>query len=211
MRRRCRGADLRLQPVDLEDLAARAASIARRWPPPPGEPGPAPRGILRPCLGPRRPRSPAQVLDTCWTTRCATVPRAARCRSSLEQWAVSGVSGSAIRAGIPAGHLPLIFERFYRADASRDRRGNQAGLGLAIARALIVAQGGRISAECPADGGTLLRFALPSSRLPRNRLRSDTHLTRGVTSLRHPLSGVRHATGTSTPQRCARRGAGFPA
>jgi signal transduction histidine kinase len=63
--------------------------------------------------------------------------------------------------GIPAGHLPLIFERFYRADASRDRRGNQAGLGLAIARALLVAQGGRISAECPADGGTLLRFALP--------------------------------------------------
>ena len=64
--------------------------------------------------------------------------------------------------GIAADHLPLVFERFYRADPSRDRQRGGAGLGLAIARALIEAQGGRITAECPPEGGTILRFTLPA-------------------------------------------------
>lgn len=66
-------------------------------------------------------------------------------------------------AGIPAQHLPFIFERFYRADASRNRQSGGAGLGLAIVRALIVAQGGRISAESHTGQGTSIRFWLPRS------------------------------------------------
>jgi signal transduction histidine kinase len=66
-------------------------------------------------------------------------------------------------AGIPAQHLPFIFERFYRADASRNRQSGGAGLGLAIVRALIVAQGGRISAESNTGQGTSIRFWLPRS------------------------------------------------
>ena len=63
--------------------------------------------------------------------------------------------------GIPAQHLPFIFERFYRVDAARSRASGAAGLGLAIARALIVAHGGRIQAESAVGQGTSIRFALP--------------------------------------------------
>jgi heavy metal sensor kinase len=66
-------------------------------------------------------------------------------------------------SGIPAEHLPFIFERFYRADASRNRRTGGAGLGLAIVRALIEAQGGRVSAESQVGEGTTMRFWLPAN------------------------------------------------
>ena len=74
--------------------------------------------------------------------------------------------------GIPAEHLPLIFERFYRLDAARDRASGGAGLGLAIARALITAQGGRIGAQSAAGQGTRITFSLPAAaivpRLPES-------------------------------------------
>ena len=52
-----------------------------------------------------------------------------------------------------------MFERFWRADPSRGSDG--AGLGLAIARGLIEAQGGQIWAENRPDGGARVAFALP--------------------------------------------------
>ncbi len=64
--------------------------------------------------------------------------------------------------GIPEKHLPFIFERFYRADASRDRQTGGAGLGLSIARALVESQGGSISAESISGHGTTLHFSLPA-------------------------------------------------
>jgi len=67
-------------------------------------------------------------------------------------------------AGIPEKHLPYIFERFYRADASRNRQSGGAGLGLAIVRALVLAQGGGISAESQPGKGTTIRFWLPTSK-----------------------------------------------
>ncbi len=65
--------------------------------------------------------------------------------------------------GIPAEHLPHVFERFYRADPSRSRTTGGVGLGLAIARQLAEASGGRIDAACPAEGGTVFRLTLPTS------------------------------------------------
>ncbi len=64
-------------------------------------------------------------------------------------------------AGIAQEHLPFIFDRFYRADASRSRRSGGSGLGLAITRALVQAHGGQISVESREGRGTTFTFSLP--------------------------------------------------
>ncbi|HEY3549024.1 MAG TPA: ATP-binding protein [Propionicimonas sp.] len=54
--------------------------------------------------------------------------------------------------GIPLEHLPHLFERFYRVDTARDRTQGGSGIGLAIAKALVQAHGGRISAHSEGPG-----------------------------------------------------------
>ncbi len=61
--------------------------------------------------------------------------------------------------GIPPADLPHIFEPFHRVRGAR--RGG-TGLGLAVARGLVEAHGGRIWAEPRAEGGTRFCFVLPS-------------------------------------------------
>ena len=66
--------------------------------------------------------------------------------------------------GVAPQHLPHLFERFYRADPSRNRVGGGAGIGLAIARALTEAHGGEIRAASAGPGeGTTITVALPVS------------------------------------------------
>ena len=55
---------------------------------------------------------------------------------------------------IPKGDEEKIFERFYRVDESRNRNENRYGLGLAIAKSIVVNHGGKISARS-ADGVTV--------------------------------------------------------
>jgi signal transduction histidine kinase len=61
-------------------------------------------------------------------------------------------------SGIPADQLDRIFDRFYR---SPDSPGS--GLGLPIAKSLVEAHGGVITASTRAGGGTVVRFTLPAS------------------------------------------------
>jgi signal transduction histidine kinase len=62
--------------------------------------------------------------------------------------------------GIPEEDLPHVFERFYRADASRTRATGGFGLGLSIVRDLVQAMGGTVVAERSAEGGTRIRVTL---------------------------------------------------
>jgi len=57
--------------------------------------------------------------------------------------------------GIPPVDLPSIFNRFYRADKSREQSGGQSGLGLAIAKAIVEAHGGQISVSSVVGQGTI--------------------------------------------------------
>jgi two-component system OmpR family sensor kinase len=70
-------------------------------------------------------------------------------------------------AGIPAGDLPHIFERFYRADRGRAREAGGSGLGLAITRQLVLLQGGTVGVESAPGQGSRFWFTLPAwSPLP---------------------------------------------
>ncbi|MGI9186982.1 MAG: sensor histidine kinase [Gaiellales bacterium] len=67
------------------------------------------------------------------------------------------VSDSGI--GIPAQHLPFVFQRFYRGEASRTGPGS--GLGLALVKHIVEAHGGTVIAESDGATGTTLRVTLP--------------------------------------------------
>ncbi len=63
--------------------------------------------------------------------------------------------------GISAEDLPHVFDQFYRGEKSRSRTTGGAGLGLAIARRIVEAHGGRIRVESRAGEGARFVFSLP--------------------------------------------------
>ncbi len=65
--------------------------------------------------------------------------------------------------GIPAEHLPHIFDRFYRVDVARSRGEGGAGLGLAICRWIVEAHGGSIEATSEPGSGATFTVRLPGS------------------------------------------------
>ena len=69
-------------------------------------------------------------------------------------------------SGIPAEHLPRVFERFYRVDQGRARHQGGTGLGLAIVKHLVEAHGGRVEAESVLGHGTTIRLHFPAVTKP---------------------------------------------
>lgn len=63
--------------------------------------------------------------------------------------------------GISEEEAPRIFERFYRADTSRDRNTGGSGLGLAIVAAIVASHGGTVRLEATPGGGATLAIELP--------------------------------------------------
>lgn len=81
-------------------------------------------------------------------------------RVKLEsQGGVAVLTVSDTGAGIPAEDLPLVFERFYRADKSRSTGGN--GLGLSICKAIVEAHGGTMEVTSEENVGTSVTVRLP--------------------------------------------------
>ncbi|MNP46895.1 Sensor protein kinase WalK [compost metagenome] len=63
--------------------------------------------------------------------------------------------------GIEAEAVPHIFERFYRAEQSRNSETGGNGLGLAIAKQIVLTHGGEIRAESIEGKGTRILISLP--------------------------------------------------
>lgn len=111
----------------------------------------------------------AQVLDNLLDNAFRHAPQGSDIQITIENlgaWIQCSVADTG--PGIPAEDLPHIFERFYRVEKSRTRDSGGAGLGLAIARSLVEAQGGSIKVYSEKGKGTRMIFRLPSQNLPEN-------------------------------------------
>lgn len=64
--------------------------------------------------------------------------------------------------GIPGNEIPFIFERFYRAEKSRNRKMGGAGIGLAIVKSIVLAHGGEVKADSFPDKGSVFTVTLPN-------------------------------------------------
>jgi two-component system, OmpR family, sensor kinase len=85
-----------------------------------------------------------------------------------DDWVSLAVSDTGV--GISEDQLPLVFERFYRADAARAEEG--AGLGLSIARQVAEAHGGAVEAKSEVGVGSTFALLLP-------RQKADQHVGPG--------------------------------
>ncbi|WP_235941296.1 sensor histidine kinase [Paenibacillus puerhi] len=66
--------------------------------------------------------------------------------------------------GIEAEHVPHIFERFYKSDASRQRSAGGSGLGLSIVRKIVELHGGDITVHSLPGEGTTFKVSLPQNK-----------------------------------------------
>ena len=65
--------------------------------------------------------------------------------------------------GIPSEELENIWERFYKVDKSRSRRGTGTGLGLSIVKKIVEMHGGKVSVESEPGHGAVFTLYLPST------------------------------------------------
>jgi signal transduction histidine kinase len=75
--------------------------------------------------------------------------------------------------GIPAADLPHLFKPLYRGEASRNRKTGGVGLGLTIARKIMTAHGGELTATNRPEGGALFTGTLPAAGSEPSRRPSD--------------------------------------
>ncbi|MBL8055612.1 MAG: HAMP domain-containing protein [Anaerolineales bacterium] len=151
------------RPVDLGELAQRAAglfdaeAVERQI-------------VLSVAVEPGLPEVPAdpqrvgQVLGNLLSNALRYVPAGGQVVVTVRR-AAAGVEVVVADdgPGVAPADLPHLFDRFWRGEKSRTRAAGGAGLGLAIARQLIEAQAGTITAENVPAGGLRVAFVLNTS------------------------------------------------
>ncbi|HUZ85094.1 MAG TPA: ATP-binding protein [Gaiellales bacterium] len=113
---------------------------------------------------------PARLLDAVLDNLVENALRHAGAGASVQVQA-RGLAGAVelivadTGVGIPAEHLPRVFERFYRVESARSGPGT--GLGLAIVKHIAEEYGGRATAEVVPGSGTRIRVVLPAPAAAR--------------------------------------------
>ncbi|HLL93403.1 MAG TPA: response regulator [Spirosoma sp.] len=97
---------------------------------------------------------------------------AVNCRVEQERVTLT-ISDTGI--GIPAQHLPHIFDRFYQVDTSLTRAYEGSGIGLALANELTRQLGGTLSVESMPSVGTSFTVELPIRPTPAGELMEDSY------------------------------------
>ncbi|WP_036477933.1 cell wall metabolism sensor histidine kinase WalK [Myxosarcina sp. GI1] len=103
-----------------------------------------------------------QAITNLLTNACKYTPTGGKVELSLKEkfrQAIIEIEDSGI--GIPEADLPHIFERFYRVDSERSRNTGGFGLGLAIAKQIVEAHGGKISVSSQVATKTIFTIKLP--------------------------------------------------
>lgn len=78
--------------------------------------------------------------------------------------------------GVPAAHLPRLFERLYRVEASRNRESGGAGLGLSIVESIVTAHGGAVEASASTLGGLAVLLRIPVDEAAVHRYRDAVEI-----------------------------------
>lgn len=153
--------DYEIQPVALDDLVEQTIAML--------QPSASDKQIqLCSQLPPQIPtvkadqRRVAQVLRNLVNNAIRHTPQTGQVRVFAEVYANEvEISVNDTGDGIDAQNIPFLFERFWRADPSRNRSTGGAGLGLAIVKQLVEAQGGRVQVESVKGKGSTFSFTLP--------------------------------------------------
>lgn len=120
------------------------------------------KGSSDPLVVSGRPEALSRICSNLLTNAVKYSPPGAAITVTLQStdgWALLIVDDEG--PGIPEDEIHLIFERFYRVDSSRTRRTGGSGIGLTIAKELVTAHGGTITAANRTGGGANFVVSLP--------------------------------------------------
>ena len=162
------------EPVQLASVVGTAVDAARAADPD----RPISVDVERPVTVLGAPTALRQVIDNLLTNARVHTPPRTPVHVSLRSESDAVVLEVADEGlGVPAADVGRIFERFYRADRARTRSQGGVGLGLAIVRALVEAQGGSVEYRPLPGAGSVFRVVLPAAAASVSDVRAGAAAT----------------------------------